>query len=75
MKHLISISALFCAGALFTWVTASLIEYSAQTRIASTQASFVEPAAPTNTWGFSRTTAKSTSGRERAPVAEVALAR
>jgi hypothetical protein len=28
-----------------------------------------------NTWGFSQTTAKSTFGRERAPVTSVALAR
>ena len=75
MKHLISVSALFCVGAMFTWVTASVIEYSAQMKVGSAETRFVEPAAPVNTWGFSQTTAKSTFGRERASVTSVALAR
>jgi hypothetical protein len=73
MKHLISASLLICVGTFVTWLTASLIEYNALDRARAPQVSFVEPAAPTNTWGLAQAPAKVAVGRERARITTAAV--
>jgi hypothetical protein len=50
MRHLISALLFVCSGTSVTWLTASLIEFNAVTRINSAQAYFAEPPTPTNSW-------------------------
>jgi hypothetical protein len=65
MRHLISALLCVCVGTFATWLTASLIEFSALARVHSAPAYFAEQTAPMNSWGIPTIATK-------APVAAVA---